>query len=111
MGQEWARDRQDRVVIIIHLKGVPDHNMHVRIAPGPFPGDFALVNGVPKVMNLKEMLICYINHQKEIIRRRTEFDLRRAKEREHILEGLKIAIDFIDEVISLIRNSKNVQDA
>ncbi len=73
--------------------------------------NLALVNGVPKVMNLKEMLICYINHQKEIIRRRTEFDLRRAKEREHILEGLKIAIDFIDEVITLIRNSKNVQDA
>lgn len=73
--------------------------------------NLALVNGVPKVMNLKEMLICYINHQKEIIRRRTEFDLRRAKEREHILEGLKVAIDFIDEVITLIRNSKNVQDA
>ncbi len=73
--------------------------------------NLALVNGVPKVMNLKEMLTCYINHQKEIIRRRTEFDLRRAKEREHILEGLKIAIDFIDEVITLIRNSKNVQDA
>ncbi len=73
--------------------------------------NLALVNGVPKVMNLKEMLVCYIEHQKEIIRRRTEFDLKRAKEREHILEGLKVAIDFIDEVITLIRNSKNVQDA
>lgn len=73
--------------------------------------NLALVNGVPKVMNLKEMLVCYIDHQKEIIRRRTEFDLKRAKEREHILEGLKIALDFIDEVITLIRNSKNVQDA
>ncbi len=73
--------------------------------------NLALVNGVPKVMNLKEMLICYIEHQKEIIRRRTEFDLKRAKEREHILEGLKVALDFIDEVIALIRNSKNVQDA
>ena len=73
--------------------------------------NLALVNGVPKVMNLKEMLVCYIDHQKEIIRRRTEFDLKRAKEREHILEGLKVALDFIDEVITLIRNSKNVQDA
>lgn len=73
--------------------------------------NLALVNGVPRVMNLKEMLVCYIDHQKEIIRRRTEFDLKKAKEREHILEGLKIALDFIDEVITLIRNSKNVQDA
>ena len=67
----------------------------------------AIVDGVPKVLNLKEMLTEYVNFQQEIIRRRTEFDLKKAKDREHILEGLKIAIDFIDEVISIIRNSKD----
>ena len=67
----------------------------------------AIVDGVPKILNLKEMLTEYVNFQLEIIRRRTEFDLKKAKDREHILEGLKIAIDFIDEVISIIRNSKD----
>lgn len=67
----------------------------------------AIVEGVPKILNLKEMLTEYVNFQQEIIRRRTEFDLKKAKDREHILEGLKIAIDFIDEVISIIRNSKD----
>ena len=67
----------------------------------------AIVDGVPKILNLKEMLTEYVNFQQEIIRRRTEFDLKKAKDREYILEGLKIAIDFIDEVISIIRNSKD----
>lgn len=67
----------------------------------------AIVDGVPKILNLKEMLTEYVNFQQEIIRRRTEFDLKKAKDREHILEGLKIAIDFIEEVISIIRNSKD----
>lgn len=67
----------------------------------------AIVDGVPKILNLNEMLTEYVNFQQEIIRRRTEFDLKKAKDREHILEGLKIAIDFIDEVISIIRNSKD----
>lgn len=67
----------------------------------------AIVDGVPKILNLKKMLTEYVNFQQEIIRRRTEFDLKKAKDREHILEGLKIAIDFIDEVISIIRNSKD----
>lgn len=73
--------------------------------------NLALVDGVPKVMTLKEMLLHYIDHQKEIIRRRTEYDLKKAQEREHILEGLKVALDFIDEVIALIRKSKTVQEA
>ena len=67
----------------------------------------AIVDGVPKILNLKEMLTEYVNFQQEIIRRRTEFDLKKAKDREHILEGLKVAIDFIDEIISIIRNSKD----
>ena len=66
----------------------------------------ALVNNEPKVLNLRQVLHYYLEHQKEIIVRRTEFDLRKAEDRAHILEGLKIALDHIDEVISIIRNSK-----
>ena len=67
----------------------------------------SIVNGEPKILTLKEMLQCYIDHQAQVIERRTIFDLRKAKERMHILEGLKIAIDFIDEVIAIIRKSKD----
>lgn len=67
----------------------------------------ALVDGVPKVLTLKECLTHYIDFQSLIIRRRTEYELKKAREREHILEGLKIAIDFIDEVISIIRSSSD----
>ncbi len=67
----------------------------------------AIVNGEPKILTLKEMLQHYIDHQVDVITRRTIFDLRKAKERAHILEGLKIAIDNIDEVIAIIRKSKD----
>ena len=67
----------------------------------------ALVDGKPVTMTLKEMLEVYINHQKEVITRRTQFDLRKAEERAHILEGLRIALDNIDEVIKTIRESYN----
>ncbi len=70
----------------------------------------ALQDGQPKVMTLKEILEHYIEFQADIIRRRTEYDLRKAKEREHILEGLKIALDFIDEVIKILRNSKSIPE-
>ena len=68
----------------------------------------ALVNGEPKVLTLKEMLQHYISFQTNVIKRRTEFDLKKAKERAHILEGLKIALDFIDEVIAILRASKDI---
>lgn len=71
----------------------------------------ALVNGKPKILNLKECLQYYLEHQEEIIRRRTQFDLHKAEERAHILEGLRIALDHIDEVINLIRNSKTTEIA
>lgn len=72
----------------------------------------ALENGrIPKVMTLKEILQHYIDFQQEVITRRTAFDLRKAKEREHVLEGLKLAIDFIDEVIAIIRGSKDTPSA
>ena len=65
----------------------------------------ALVDGEPKILTLKEMIECYINHRKEVIVRRTKFDLDKALARAHILEGLKIALDNIDEVIEIIRSS------
>ncbi len=71
----------------------------------------ALVNGEPKTLNLKNILEIFIEHRLTIIQKRTEFDLRKAKEREHILEGLKIAIDNIDEVINIIRSSKDADIA
>ncbi len=67
----------------------------------------AIVNGVPKILNLKQILQNYIDFQVDVITRRTIYDLRKAEERAHILEGLKIAIDFIDEVIKIIRSSKD----
>ncbi len=67
----------------------------------------ALVDGEPKILNLKQILDKYIKHQEEVIVRRTRYDLRKAQERAHILEGLKIALDFIDEVIKILRSSKD----
>ena len=71
----------------------------------------ALVNGEPKVLSLKECLVHYLDHQRVIIRRRTEFELRKAEARAHILEGLRIALDHIDEIITLIRGSRTTDIA
>lgn len=71
----------------------------------------ALVNNEPKVMNLLEMLTYYLAHQEEVVTRRTKYDLNKAEERDHILQGLLKALDFIDEVISIIRSSQNTQIA
>ena len=71
----------------------------------------ALVNNEPKVMNILEMLNYYLRHQEEVVTRRTKYELNKAEERAHILEGLLNALDNIDEVIRIIRNSKNAQAA
>lgn len=71
----------------------------------------AIVNGAPKVLSLKEILLYYLEHQEQVIRRRTEFDLQKAKNRAHILEGLRIALDHIDAIINIIRNSKTAEVA
>ncbi|MBQ4155893.1 MAG: DNA gyrase subunit A, partial [Clostridia bacterium] len=71
----------------------------------------ALVDGVPKTLTLKDALSHYVNYQKEVIERRTRYDLKKAQDRAHILEGLKVALDNIDEVIKLIRASKTVGEA
>lgn len=71
----------------------------------------ALVNGEPKTLNLRDMLYHYLQHQIEVIRRRTEYDLKKAEARAHILEGLRIALDHLDEVIALIRASQTTDEA
>ncbi|MEW4307993.1 DNA gyrase subunit A [Rossellomorea marisflavi] len=71
----------------------------------------ALVGGQPKVLNLKQCLVHYLDHQRIVIRRRTEFELRKAEARAHILEGLRIALDHIDEIIALIRRSQTTDIA
>ena len=71
----------------------------------------ALVDGQPKVLSLKEALFHYLEHQKVVITRRTEFELRKAEERAHILEGLRIALDHIDEIIAIIRGSRSGEEA
>ena len=71
----------------------------------------ALVNNQPKVLNLKDMLDNYLHHQEDVVTRRTRYDLNKAEERAHILQGYLIALDNIDEVIHIIRNSRTTQDA
>ena len=70
----------------------------------------SLVNGEPKILTLRDMLRKYLDHQMDVVTRRTKYDLDKAKEREHILEGLMLAIDFIDEVIAILRSSKNIPE-
>ena len=71
----------------------------------------ALVDKQPKVMNLLEMLEYYLKHQEDVVTRRTKYELNKAEERAHILKGLLIALDNIDEVIRIIRGSRTVQAA
>lgn len=73
--------------------------------------NLALVNGVPKCLSLREILRCYIDHQVDVVTRRTRFDLKKAQARAHILEGYLIALDHIDEVISIIRSSQTDSEA
>lgn len=73
--------------------------------------NLALVNNEPKVMNLLELLEYYLKHQEDVVTRRTKYDLNKAEERDHILQGLLIALDNIDEVINIIRSSQNTQEA
>lgn len=71
----------------------------------------ALVNGTPRILNLKEMLYYYLEHQKEVLTRKTQYELAKAKEREHIVKGLVIALANIDEVIAIIKSSEDKQEA
>jgi DNA gyrase subunit A len=71
----------------------------------------SISNGQPKVMNLKEQLVCFYNHRKEIVVRRTSYELRKAKEKAHILQGLKIAVENIDAIVELIKRADGPEDA
>ncbi|MGI5892275.1 MAG: DNA gyrase subunit A [Bacillota bacterium] len=114
------RDESDKegMRIVIELKREANANVilnqlykHTAMQTSFGINMLALVNGVPQVLNLKEVLEHYLEHQKEIIIRRSRFDLKKAQDRAHIVEGLKIALDFIDEVVETIRSASNTEDA
>lgn len=114
------RDESDRegmrVVIEIKRDGNPNVILNQLYKHTKMQDTFgiimlALVNNEPQVLNLKQVLVHYLNFQKEVITRRTKFDLDKALARAHILEGLRIALDHIDEVINVIRSSKNAEEA
>ena len=114
------RDESDRrgmrVVVELRADVVPDVILNKLYKHTQLQDSFgvimlALVDNKPKVLNLKQILECYVAHQKDVVTRRTRYDLAKAKERAHILEGLKIALDHLDEVIHTIRNSANAEIA
>jgi len=114
------RDESDRqgMRIVIELKRDANANVvlnhlykHTQLQDTFGVIMLALVNNEPMVLNLKQMLELYLKHQEEVITRRTKFELNKAEERAHILKGLLIALDNIDEVIRIIRSSKNVAEA
>ncbi|CDF58954.1 DNA gyrase subunit A [Thermobrachium celere] len=114
------RDESDRegMRIVIELKRDANPNVvlnllykHTKMQDTFSVIMLALVEGEPKILNLKEVLTHYLDFQKVVIKRRTKYELDKAEARAHILEGLKIALDHIDEVINLIRASKTVEDA
>ena len=111
-------DRNSPVDIIIELKqnAIPQVVLnklykHTQLQVGWGVNMLALVDGVPHTLSLKEMLFHYIKHQEDVIVRRTRFDLRKAEELAHILEGLLVALDHIDEVIAIIRGSQTDKEA
>ena len=101
---EVKRDAQAQVVLNMLYK-------HTNLQVSDGITFLALVNGEPKILNLKEMLYYYLEHQKEVVLRRTKYDLEKAQEREHILEGLVIAQENIDRVIAIIKQSRDKFEA
>lgn len=105
-----------RVVIELKKDAVPEivvrHLfMNTQLESNFNVNNLALVNGRPKCLNLKQMLQCYLDHRKEVIRRRTQFELNKALEREHILLGLKVGLENIDEVIEIIKKAADNTEA
>ena len=121
IGLSDIRDESSRgdVKIVIDLKkeAYPKKLLNQLFKLTPLQGTFhynmlALIDGIqPRVLGLQDILVEHIKHRQSVVRRRTEFDLRKAKERAHILEGLKIALDHIDEVIAVIRSSQTTEEA
>src|SRR5438445_6272913 len=115
-----VRDESDRkgMRIVVELKrdAVPQVVLNKLYKLTPMQSSFgvinlAIVNGQPRVLNLKQMLECFIEFRREVVRRRTEYELRKAQARAHILEGLTKAIDALDSIVTLIRNSRSVDEA
>lgn len=114
------RDESDRkgMRMVIELKRDANPNViinqlykHTQLQDSFGINMLALVNKEPKILNLKQILIHYLDHQKDVVTRRTKFELKKAEDRAHILEGLIKALDFIDEVIKVIRASRSTADA
>ncbi len=115
-----VRDESSRegIRVVIELKKDTNANVllnklykHTQLQDTFGVNMLALVDGVPKILNISQMLGYYLKHQEDVVTRRTKYDLNKAEERAHILLGLLIALDNIDEVIKIIRGSKSVQDA
>ena len=105
-----------RIVVELKRDAVPQVVLNKLYKLTPMQSSFgvinlAIVNGQPRVLNLKQMLECFIEFRREVVRRRTEYELRKAKARAHILEGLTKAIDALDYIVTLIRNSRSVDEA
>lgn len=118
-GIHYVRDESDRngMRIVVELKkdAIPNIVLNKLFSYTQLQDTvgvimLALVDNQPKVLNLKDMLVNYLNFQKEVIKRRTQFDLKKAEERSHILQGFVLATDFIDEVIAILRRSKNIPE-
>ncbi len=114
------RDESDRtgMRIVVELKrdAVPQVVLNKLYKLTPMQSSFgvinlAIVNGQPRVLNLKQMLEAFVDFRREVVRRRTEYELRKARARAHILEGLTKAIDALDYIVTLIRNSRSVDEA
>jgi DNA gyrase subunit A len=115
-----VRDESDRqgMRIVVELKrdAVPQVVLNKLFKMTPMQSSFgvinlAIVNGQPRVLNLKQILEAFVDFRREVVRRRTEYELRKAKARAHILEGLTKAIDALDHIVTLVRNSRSVDEA
>src|SRR5256714_580210 len=119
-GISEVRDESDRhgMRLVVELKrdAVPQIVLNKLFKLTPMQSSFgvinlAIVNGQPRVLNLKQMLEAFVDFRREVVRRRTEYELRKARARAHILEGLTKAIDALDYIVTLIRNSRSVDEA
>src|SRR2546421_2203791 len=119
-GISEVRDESDRqgmrIVVELKRERVPQADQNKLFKLTPMQSSFgvinlAIVNGQPRVLNLKQMLEAFIDFRREVVRRRTEYELRKARARAHILEGLTKAIDALDSIVTLIRNSRSVDEA
>src|SRR3712207_2657693 len=105
-----------RIVIELKRDAIPQVVLNKLYKLTPMQSSFgvinlAIVNGQPRVLNLKEMLEAFVDFRREVVRRRTEYELKKARARAHILEGLNKALDALDFIIALIRNARSVDEA